>query len=323
MAEQKVENVVKSFENVQFEKLSDKYDIKLEFNSNLGNISLEFMNKSNIQTYNQTFTQKDINGITTRCQLSAENLSQVIIDQLSSSDFINKFCRIFLFSDSKQASTKIEEFSKMNCVPEATGIIEGDEGKLNEVNNNETKTQLCLLFVLHFNPSKYVRCNYCFMMKEKHLTDSDRFLIKFNEIKQENQQLKNELKQQNELITQLTKRLDKLELEQKRDDNDVKMEEIALELKNNWVNYGASWETAKACKIRNIVYMKGLVKGGQLNTVITTLPEGWRPAKYRIFGLAQNDGKAVRVNVQPNGSIYLNSAYISWISLDGIQFVIN
>eukprot|EP01084_Bolivina_argentea_P288433 495056_1 len=101
------------------------------------------------------------------------------------------------------------------------------------------------------------------------------------------------------------------------------MEEIALELKNNWVNYEAGWETAQACKIRNIVYMKGLVKSGQLNTVITTLPEGWRTSKYRIFGLAQNGGKAIRVGVYPNGSIYVNSAYVDWISLDGIQFVIN
>eukprot|EP01084_Bolivina_argentea_P288434 495058_1 len=101
------------------------------------------------------------------------------------------------------------------------------------------------------------------------------------------------------------------------------MEEIALELKNNWVNYGGSFDTAKACKIRNIVYMKGLVKSGQLSTTIAILPEGWRPSKDRIFGLAQDSGKAVRVNVHPNGSIYLYSAYTSWISLDGIQFVIN
>ena len=104
MAEQKTPDVVKLFENVQFAKVEDKYNIKLEFNANLGNISLEFMNKTNVKTFNQTFTQNDIDGITKRCQLSAEHLSQVMIDQLSSTEFTNKFCRMFLFSESTQGT---------------------------------------------------------------------------------------------------------------------------------------------------------------------------------------------------------------------------
>ena len=100
MAEQKVqhESIVKSFTNLQFAKMEDKYDVKLEFDGSSGSISLQFMNKTNTKTYHQLFTKESINEITSRCQLSAENLSQLIIDPLSSSEFIEKFCRIFIFA---------------------------------------------------------------------------------------------------------------------------------------------------------------------------------------------------------------------------------
>ena len=106
MAEQKVqpqqENIIKSFQNVQFAKMEDKYDVKLEFNANSDSVTLQFMNKTNTKTYYQSFSKQNVDEITARCQLSSEHISQVIIDQLSSSEFITNFCRVFIFADIKQ-----------------------------------------------------------------------------------------------------------------------------------------------------------------------------------------------------------------------------
>ena len=107
MAEQKAQSISKSFENVQFPKLQDKYDINIEYDANSECLSLKFMNKTNIKTFEKIFNKKEVKAITTECRLSSYHLCEVAIDQLSSQDFINKFCRIFLFSDPKQGAIYI------------------------------------------------------------------------------------------------------------------------------------------------------------------------------------------------------------------------
>ena len=106
MAEQKLpEAMIKSFQSVQFgQMMENKYDVRVEFNANEGSISLKFMNKTNAKTYHQSFNKEKINEIVSRCQLSTENLSQVIIDQLSSSELTQKFLRIYISPDPKQGN---------------------------------------------------------------------------------------------------------------------------------------------------------------------------------------------------------------------------
>ena len=67
-------------------------------------------------------------------------------------------------------AAKCEEIKALNQVPEASGIIEVDEAKFDEddgnvIDTNDTdKNKFYLLFVVHFNPSKYIHCNYCFVI---------------------------------------------------------------------------------------------------------------------------------------------------------------
>ena len=104
MAEQKSRDVRQSFSNVQFSKMEDPFDVQVRLNANMGTLSLSFVNKTNTNTYARTFSKEDVEGITTKCQLSPEHLCQLIIDQLSSPAFIDKFCRVFVFAESKQGT---------------------------------------------------------------------------------------------------------------------------------------------------------------------------------------------------------------------------
>eukprot|EP01084_Bolivina_argentea_P105740 189364_1 len=223
------ENVIKSFPNVQFAKIKDAYDIELELNANKRTISLKFMNKTNTKTYSQSFDTNKINQITSRCQLSTKNLCALIIDQMSSSQLIEQFCRIYIYTDVKQAIAQYEKIKNSHQLPDAEGIFEHTEEKFDE-NNNKDKS--CLLFVIHFNHSKYFSCNYCFLIMEKHLTDTKIFLIKFNELKQDNNTLKKQLNEATQKIHLLTQRVQELELmnkqnqEQQRNDNKTLLSKI-------------------------------------------------------------------------------------------------
>ena len=223
----------------------------------------------------------------------------------------------------------------MKTVPDASGIIEGDEGK-SDANNTENvkdtikdkESKFCLLFIVHFNPSKFVRCNYCFVMNEQYLNDADRFMIKFNELKQENEELQNKLSGANNTINTLSQSLQRLEqrvqeLEQKVDNDDNKREEIDLELINNWVDYGGNWSKPKATKINNVVYLHGLVKNGSANTYICYLPQGWRPQRSTMFAAGQDGNTAARIDVYTAGGVYLCGNYASYLPLENIRFVVD
>ena len=180
-----------------------------------------------------------------------------------------------------------------------------------------------------------MRCNYCFVLEEKELSDTERFMIKFNELKAENETLKaqldstrNESKEENNqlraeldaaktTISALTERMQQLE-------TSLRPQRIDLPLTHPRKNYGSCWGTAKAMKIGKVVYLEGLVKGGNNASVIATLPEGWRPSASFIFSGAQNNNQSVRININANGNVQLNGNYnTGWISLQGITFHAN
>ena len=252
----------------------------------------------------------------------------------------------------RTANTKYEVLSKLKSVPDASGIIEGDEGKSdeNESGNGKTNCKSCLLFVVHFSPSKYVKCNYCFVMEEKHLSDTERFMIKFNELKEENGKLKvqldctrNEMKEENENLTasnqQLRTELDAAKttintlvqnvadltqsVQALRDRDEVKMQHIDLNLQNNWIPYNSTFAIPKATKIGNVVYLRGLIRGGSANTNIAILPDNWRPSRRRVFVSAQSNNKSCRIDVYPNGHVNLTGGTSeNWICLDAVAFVV-
>lgn len=58
---------------------------------------------------------------------------------------------------------------------------------------------------------------------------------------------------------------------------------------NGWVDYGAPWSPAQYRRLNGVVYMRGIVKNGTLNTTIFTLPAGYWPAVNLVFGNPAGD----------------------------------
>lgn len=50
-----------------------------------------------------------------------------------------------------------------------------------------------LLFVVHFSPSQYVRCNYCIVINEKPFSESEKALLEIEQVRKENEKLKTTL----------------------------------------------------------------------------------------------------------------------------------
>eukprot|EP01084_Bolivina_argentea_P313124 542214_1 len=199
MAEQKVQSDNNTFENIQFEKTKDVYDVTVQLNKDSNAISLTFINKTNIKTYRQTFNKQSINKITTKCQLSVSKLYQFIMDQLSSKEYISKLCRIFICHDADTADYQRKQFDKMNNIPDSMVSMQNMENNMEGkdiMNTNNAKQQQSishLLFLLHFCDSKYISCNYCFIIKQQEMNDIDKLWLKLNDIRQENEMVKAEL----------------------------------------------------------------------------------------------------------------------------------
>lgn len=95
---------------------------------------------------------------------------------------------------------------------------------------------------------------------------------------------------------------------------------------NGFRNYGGVYHKCQYTKdIFGNVYLIGLAANSASNATerpIFTLPEGYRPAGNVIFA-APNGGTVGRVDVLPNGSVQLSSAYnpsSGFVSLSGIVF---
>ncbi|MDF2881668.1 MAG: hypothetical protein K0R54_2225 [Clostridiaceae bacterium] len=96
---------------------------------------------------------------------------------------------------------------------------------------------------------------------------------------------------------------------------------ITPTFQNNWVNYDAvSFGTAGYFKdLSGVVHLRGMVKSGTLNTAIFTLPIGYRPAYVEINPTVAN-GSLGRVDVLPNGAVYLVTGSNAAVTLAGISF---
>ena len=99
---------------------------------------------------------------------------------------------------------------------------------------------------------------------------------------------------------------------------------IDLNLQNNWIQYDSvTFAIPKATKIGNVVYLRGLIRGGSANTNIAILPDNWKPSRRRVFVSAQSNNKSSRIDVHPNGHVKLNGGITeNWICLDDVAFVV-
>jgi N-acetylneuraminic acid mutarotase len=100
---------------------------------------------------------------------------------------------------------------------------------------------------------------------------------------------------------------------------------IAPSLQNSWANYSTipnTYEPAGYYKDKmDRVHLKGLIAGGSTatETVLFTLPSGYRPTKRLLFTVATGSGSG-RMDIRPNGEVLFVSGANSFFSLDGISF---
>lgn len=94
-------------------------------------------------------------------------------------------------------------------------------------------------------------------------------------------------------------------------------------LQNNWVNFNNNYSLpAYYLDNDSIVHLKGFVKNGTTtqNTIIFSLPLGYRPTEIKVFAVPSGDGTFGRVDVLPNGNVQFYSGVNTYLSLDGISF---
>jgi len=96
-----------------------------------------------------------------------------------------------------------------------------------------------------------------------------------------------------------------------------------LALKNKWKTTPHGYGPATATKSGNIVTVSGLISGGSYNSIMVTLPAGYRPPQELEFTGNNNTGQNL-MRVYPNGDIrwIRGTKNEGWVSLAGITFAI-
>lgn len=98
-----------------------------------------------------------------------------------------------------------------------------------------------------------------------------------------------------------------------------------------WVDYNtATYQTHGFTKTSaGVVVLKGIIKNGSTatDTVIGTLPEGYRPSKRLTFvastytaGGGANDSGTGRLSIWPDGKLVASEMNANWFDIDGIAF---
>eukprot|EP01084_Bolivina_argentea_P022334 41496_1 len=318
-------NVRKCYKDIQFSKVEDKFDVIVQYDSNSESLSLHFINQTTKSVFKHQFTNEDIKTITSKYNLKTQLLLKMIMDSLASNERTAQNLRIFILPTLKQATDKSKQIQSLDGVPEAITIPTGFIPINNTNDNANNQMENCLLFVLHFSAPPIIYLNYCFIIKEKDVSDYDKLSMRFDDLQRENVTLKTTVQTQKEQMDELSRANNELtqrvqQLEAKFDNNEQKLEEIELNLQNNWKRQSTSFSAPKAIKIGHCVYVQGLIDGGT-SGIIATLPEGWRPTEHKMF-VQRSNGANTRVDVQSNGNIVQQSTWTTWLSLEGISFVV-
>lgn len=97
-----------------------------------------------------------------------------------------------------------------------------------------------------------------------------------------------------------------------------------LSLQNGWQNYNdgsGTYPVAEAVKLpTGLIVLHGLVRYGTLRTNITTLPVGYRPTKVNIFNIITDGNTLGRIDIHPNGEVFIDTGNAGYVSLSGIAF---
>jgi len=93
-----------------------------------------------------------------------------------------------------------------------------------------------------------------------------------------------------------------------------------LTLNTGWVNYGSPYDNAGYKKVGDLVFLEGfVVRTSGTETIIATLPVGYRPAAQKYYTVATSTGYGVIV-ITTAGQIVHVSGGFGFVQLDGLNF---
>lgn len=94
----------------------------------------------------------------------------------------------------------------------------------------------------------------------------------------------------------------------------------ALTLNTGWVNYGAPYDNAGYKKVGDLVFLEGfVVRTSGTETIIATLPVGYRPAAQKYYTVGTSTGYGV-IAITTAGQIVHVSGGFGFVQLDGLNF---
>lgn len=94
--------------------------------------------------------------------------------------------------------------------------------------------------------------------------------------------------------------------------------------KNSWVTYSSDWYPVSYMKDNfDMVHLRGLCRfGTTANSVICTLPTGYRPSKNVAIAVMTGSGQHSYLSISSNGDVRQNETYAStaYCSVSGVSF---
>lgn len=97
------------------------------------------------------------------------------------------------------------------------------------------------------------------------------------------------------------------------------------DLQNGWQHHSKYKNVQYSKSFDDIVYLRGIAKGGNIDreTVITTLPIGFRPTQILYLSAINNSYSTATLSISPNGDIVVkNDVDSNWLNFDNISFKI-
>lgn len=98
-----------------------------------------------------------------------------------------------------------------------------------------------------------------------------------------------------------------------------------LSLKNGWQHHPGYTNVQYSKSFDGVVYIRGTARGGRIarETVITTLPIGFRPTQVLYLSAINNSYSMATLAIYPNGDIVVkNDVDSNWLNFDNVSFKI-
>lgn len=96
---------------------------------------------------------------------------------------------------------------------------------------------------------------------------------------------------------------------------------LTLNTAGNWASFGGAYAMPAYKKVGDLVFLRGLVvRSSGADTLIATLPSGYRPLADQLFATA-GDNALARIDVETDGEMRLQAGTAAaYLSLDTISF---